>query len=263
MSSLDTAAAVLRLMSGLHRAASVTEVAAGLALPKSTVSRLLRHMAEAGLLERDPASLLYRPGLLLLEAGRLACHDAPLCDRLEAALGDLTQLTGHTGYISVLDGSDVIVLRVSPGTQALRLVTFPGHRSPAWATSTGRALLARLDDAAVAERLATVRYELPANAPRSLADVLDRLAPIRRDRFAVALDETLEGTGSVSAAILDPGAGSGLAFCLSFPRRGAEETRAEIGRLAHLLIKKAESIGRVIGDEFWAAPAQPDLNTAG
>lgn len=252
MSSLDTAATVLRLMAALGHEATVTDVSTRLDLPKSSVSRLLKHMSEAGLLERDPASRSYRPSLLLLEVGRLACHDAPLCDRMEAALRELTQLTGHTGYISVLEGSDVIVLRVSPGTQALRLVTFPGHRSPAWATSTGRALLARMDDAAVAARLAPVRYDLPPNAPQSLDDVLRRLARIRLDRFAVALDETLEGTGSVSAALVDPATGSGLAFCLSFPRRSGEEARAEIHRLSELLTLKADAIGRAIGDPLWA-----------
>ncbi len=252
MSSLDTAASVLRLIARLERETTVTEVAARLDLPKSSISRLLKHMGDAGLLERDPATLSYRPSLLLLEVGRLAYHDAPLCDRMEAALRDLTQLTGHTGYISVLEGSDVIVLRVSPGTHALRLVTFPGYRSPAWATSTGRALLARLDDAAVAERLAGVRYELSSNAPRSLAEVLQRLARIRRERVAVAVEETMEGTGSVSAALLDPATRSALALCLSFPLRGRGEADAEVRRMAELITKKAESVGRACGDPQWS-----------
>jgi IclR family transcriptional regulator, KDG regulon repressor len=249
MSILQGTADVLRLISRLQRGVTMSDVVEHLGLPKSTASRMLKQLGEYGFLERDPQTLAYKPGLLLLEVAHLVHRTSSLSAHIEAALAELCQATGHTGYLSVLDGRDVLVLRVVPGTHALRLMTNPGTRSPAWATSTGRALLARLDDAALERDFSTNLEAGSAASPKTFPALLAQIELIRRRHWAVAVDEAVPGVGSVSCAVCDPQTGESAAFCLTFPLGMANA--AEIERLAGLLTGQASRIGRTVGDAHW------------
>lgn len=251
MSILDSATSVLRLFARSEHDLTVTDIVAGLNLPKSSASRLLKQMMECGLLERDAQTLAYRPALLLLEVSHQVRATAPLLRRMEQALEALVHESGHTGYISVLDetGTSVVVLRVHHGTHPLRVVTWPGHRSPAVATSTGRALLARLDDTVIDARFAALLPAASPNSPQDLAGLHASLQRIRQQGWASAQDEALPGVGSLSCAVADPASGETLAFCLSFPA-GPDQADG-IDSLAERLTGHARAIGRAIGDPFW------------
>ncbi|CAM3751740.1 IclR family transcriptional regulator [Bordetella sputigena] len=260
MSVLENATRVLRVLAQHGGEVSMTEIVAHLGLPKSSSSRLLKQMLESGLLERDPATLKYRPALLLLEVAHQARGSTPLIRRLEQALESLVADTGHTGYISVLDENrrDVVVLRAFHGSHPLRVVTQPGYRLPAYASSTGRALLARLDgDAARQAHPAATHphaHVLP-HAPRDAVALAAQLDEVRARGWAWALDESLAGVGSVSATVADPQSGETLAFCLSFP--ASLNRPGFIDALAHRLVGYVAAIGRAAGDAFWQTRA-PD-----
>lgn len=251
MSILDGATDVLQLLARSERDLTVTDLVNELAWPKSSASRLLKQMMGCGLLERDAQTLAYRPSLLILEVSHRVRASTPLLKRMEQALESLVHATGHTGYISVMDetGTDVIVLRVHHGTHPLRVVTWPGHRSPAITTSTGRALLARLDKKVIDDRFAAQFSTVSLNSPQSLADLQLRLQQIQHQGWALAQDEALQGVGSLSCSVSDPNSGETLAFCLSFPASlGQPEF---IDSLVERLVGHAHSIGRTTGDSFW------------
>lgn len=134
MTTLENAAAVLKLFSkqGIsqgHPGLSFSDVVENLKLPKSTVSRLLMTMETQGLLERDPDSRLYRIGKLLLA---VSSHylSAPLVDLASPYMTQLSQLTQCTGYISMLEGRDIMVMRMFPGRTYLQVVTPAGSLCP-------------------------------------------------------------------------------------------------------------------------------------
>ncbi|KND59111.1 Transcriptional regulator, IclR family [Candidatus Burkholderia verschuerenii] len=196
MSILDTATTVLRLMAQEQRELSMIDLVDRLDMPKSTASRVLKQMTETGLLERDKKSLAYRPSMLLLELSHLVRSASPLIDMCAQALETLCAQYGHTGYVSVLEGNDVVVLRVRPGSLAFRAMTNPGHRSASWATSTGRALLASESDDVI-----RARFPLglrPANAPDSAdsPQIDDARAPTRGPATLDALIGEIDVTRS-------------------------------------------------------------------
>ena len=99
-------------------------------------------------------------------------------------LARIVKATGHTGYVAMLDGGDVLGLRMRPGSKPLRVVTSPGDRLPAFCSSTGRALLARLDDATV-RALYSVGLQPPSpNAPQTVDDLPGLLAGEKVERQA-------------------------------------------------------------------------------
>ena len=184
MSILSSAADVLRCFSTSRRDLTVTDLVLLLGMPKSNASRLLRAMRDEGILETVGDSKRYRPSLLLNRIGSLYRLAAPLIERSDAAVRRISDEFGHAGYVSVRRGADIVGVTVHPGRHALRVVTSIGDHIPAFASSTGRALLARLPDNQI-RALYPAGFTAPSEtAPRDAADLLARIAIVRRTGFA-------------------------------------------------------------------------------
>jgi DNA-binding IclR family transcriptional regulator len=217
LSILLAAADVLRCFSSTRHDVTVTDLVALLDMPKSNASRLLRTMRDAGLLETVGDSKRYRPSVLLHQAGQVYRFSASLIDRADAVVARVSAEIGHTGYISVRQGTDIIGVTAHPGRHALRVVTAIGDRIAAFASSTGRALLARLPDDEI-RRLYAGGFAPPsATAPQSFDELFARLAAERARGYAESEDEAVRGVGAISVAVGDPVSGDEVALCISFP----------------------------------------------
>lgn len=255
MSTLENAAAVLRLFASDRLELTVTDAARALNLPKSSVSRLLKSMRAAGLLTGAGAAPRYRLGNMLVEIVQTHRQNSALMDLADNELRAVCAATRHTGYISILDAADVLVLRMHPGREALRVVTPLGSRAAAFATANGRALLARLDDAQV-RALHPRRLRPPSpNAPHAMPDLLQQLAQTRRNGWCEAIDEAIPSVHSIAVAVADAANEETLAFCLSFPVGQASEI--ELRRMVRMVTDAARRIAERIGDRFWLSlPAE-------
>jgi DNA-binding IclR family transcriptional regulator len=217
MSILLSAADVLRCFTNTRHDVTVTDLVALLDMPKSNASRLLRSMRDAGLLETVGESKRYRPSLLLHQAGHVYRFAASLIDRADAIVARVSAGIGHTGYISVRRGADIVGVTAHPGHHALRVVTAIGDRLPSFASSTGRALLARLSDDEV-RKLYPEGFTPPSpTAPQNFDDLFARLATTRAEGFAESHDEAVRGVHAISVAVGDPVSGDEAALCISFP----------------------------------------------
>lgn len=247
MSILETTANILKLMVELQGSVRVSDVIHHLKMPKSTASRVMSQLESYGYLEKDEAQGTFLPGPLVLSAAHLVSRQLTLSDHVDTALRSLCERTGYTGYISMLDNQEILVLRVIHGRQALPVVTWPGSRSPAWGTSTGRALLARFTDTQLhdffASPLVISQLSGTSHAPSSLVAAV---AHTRDNGYASAVNESVTDIASVSCAVGDPATGEAVAFCLSFPQTLA--TPEELERIATLLKETALSIARKTGD---------------
>ena len=229
---------------------SVTDVCLHLGMPKSTASRLLKAMREQGLLSRSENSTRYKVGNLLFEIARLYRLSSPLIEVVDEAVKALCRETGHTGYISILDGADVLVIRMHQGSHALRVFTPLGHRAAAFATANGRALLARLPDERVLALHAEGIVAPSPSAPQDIDSLLAALGRVRRQGWEEASDEAIPGVGSVAASVTDTETGETLAFCLSFPDSNVPTSDRE--QIAALVTAAARRIASRFGDPFFS-----------
>src|SRR5471032_385310 len=253
MTTLENASAVLTLFSEQgsrqgHPGLSFTEVVEHLKLPKSTASRLLMTMETQGLLERDPDSRLYRIGKLILS---VASHylSAPLVDAASPYMTQLGQLTQCTGYISMLTGRDIMVMRMFPGRTYLQVVTPAGSLLPAHETAIGRAILARYTDDEVRERYRGEYQVKSANSPKSIDLLLVRLAEIRQNGLSFANNETLQGISSLATSIFNKHRNEivGLGLSFSSPAEGKGIPEGIKDGLTAVTRKIAEKLG----DDDW------------
>ncbi|MFE3515200.1 IclR family transcriptional regulator [Streptomyces sp. NPDC059166] len=255
MSSLVKAKDVLRLMSRMRRDLTVMDIANGLGLPKSSVSRTLSLMAEQEFLERDPVTRAYRPGALVMEASYhfRAARSARML--LEEELGKLVDEIGYTGYVVMLDGSESLVIHMRTGRAGtLQAYTPVGTRAPAYATSMGRAQLSHLTDAEALDRVGTT-FEPIGEAPRDQAELCGQLADIRVRGWAFSHDEFVLDVAGTASAVRDPGTGQILGIGLAFPARDRND--ALVARCGAAVRDAASRVGRHIGDPSWLAFEAP------
>ncbi len=217
MTTLSSAADVLRCLSADRPHLTVTTTAELLGVPKSTASRLLRAMQEAGFLETIGGSKKYRPGLLLYEAGRLYRDSSSLIERAAAVIARISGATGHTGYVSKREGRDMVAVTDHPGTNALRVSSSIGRRLEAFASATGRTLLARMSDEDVRKLYSGPLMPPSPTAPQSIDELLARLATVRRQGFAESHDESNRGVGAIAVAVGDPEHGEVVSLCIVYP----------------------------------------------
>lgn len=252
--SLANAAAVLHWLKNDRHDVAVGELATAMGWPKSSTSRLLSQMQKLGLLERDPVTRRYRVGLMMLELGRHYRAGEPLVEAADAELVELTRRTGHSTGISLLDGINVVVLRSRPGTHPLRVVTPPGTRGPAWANSTGRMLLARLDDAEIARRFTPFPTLPGSNAPATLEKLMQRIARARAQGWDESQDESLPGISGVSIAIDDPHGAPSFAIYVAFS--SMQVSRAERRELVPMLFEIEARLRAKFGTTPYLSPDQ-------
>jgi DNA-binding IclR family transcriptional regulator len=247
VTTLQSVAAVLRCFSEERTELTVTDVAALLPAPKSTVSRLLRAMRDAGLIESVGETKRYRPGLMLFEAGHVYRRASSLVARADEVVKAVSAQVGHSGYVSIRAGLDVVGLTYHPGSHVLRVATPIGRRLAAFASATGRTLLARLGDDEVKALYPTFPTPPSPNAPQSVEELLARLAKVRRERFAESNDEANRGVAAIAVAVGDPETREAVSLCVTCP--SSTITPGERDAIIKGLLTGAKTIAAILGDD--------------
>jgi DNA-binding IclR family transcriptional regulator len=246
MSALTNAIEILRCFSTKRPDLSFADVQVLTGKPKSSTSRLLRSLRDCGLLEQDPHTRRYRPGLLTFELGRLHRAHDDLIALAERELRDVCARTGHTGYIAVLDGYEQVVLRIVPGSNPLRVVNPPGQRTAAIITSNGRAMLARLSDEDIRARVPRDYPKVPRNSPQDFEQLMMRLNQIRSTGISEAADEAIDGVGSQGFALASGETGELIGIAISYSVQAT--TEIERANLRREIAATADKLRGITGD---------------
>ena len=150
--SVDRALTILEILARSGEC-GVTEIAAALAVHKSTAFRLVTTLEQHGLVEQVEGRGKYRlgVGLLRLAGATSARLDVvqearPLCKQLAAA-------TGETVNLATLSGNSALYLDQVAGSSALQSHNWVGQHIPLHATSNGKVLMAWLSDAELSDLL--------------------------------------------------------------------------------------------------------------
>jgi IclR family pca regulon transcriptional regulator len=111
----------------------------------------------------------------------------------------------ETSSVTVLDHDEVVYVARVHGFRILTVSIAVGTRFPAYATSTGRILLAGLDADELAAYLArTDLRSLTAGTVTDVGRLAEEIARVRRRGWTIADQELEPGLRSVAAPIRDP-----------------------------------------------------------
>jgi DNA-binding IclR family transcriptional regulator len=211
--TVDRALTVLGYFSATEPELSSSEIGSRLGLHQTTAYRLLSTMEQAGYVERDGRTGLYRLGLKLVELAGLKLNQMDLCRHAQPELDALRDTLNLNANLAVLDHGDVCHLAYAVRPDVPHTYTLLGRKSVAHCTALGKVLLAFRPRDEVHRTIATYGWR-PYTA-RSLADfesldrVLDEIASRgyavddreRRHDITCAAAPVLDRTGTVVAAL--------------------------------------------------------------
>lgn len=123
---------------------SLAEISARVALPKPTTFRLLQTLSQRSLVQQDPVTRTYYPGIKIFEWANAVTRKMDLRTQALPELRELSQRTNETVHLAMLDDGDMIYIDKEESQQTIRMFSAIGKRGPAYCTGVGKALLAYL-----------------------------------------------------------------------------------------------------------------------
>ena len=200
--SLERAIRLLHAVSHRPTGASASELARDIDLPRSTVARTLRTLADSGFVEEAADGSGWVIGYELVRLGQVGDPNRRLVEIAQPALNRLRDATGESVSLAVLRGpTDMdIVVQLDP-ERHVGVASWVGREVPLHASSAGKLVLAEL---AEDELEAWLTEPLQAFTERTIVDrqaVRAELARIRRQGWAELVDELEDGLSAISAPI--------------------------------------------------------------
>ncbi|RBI68397.1 hypothetical protein DQW77_16540 [Roseovarius sp. TE539] len=247
MKTLENATSALSIISESIEPVSVAEIGKRLGLPRSSASRLMASLRNGNLVEQDPQTRLYGPGLLAWQLGARYQPSGYDSDLLAEALISLSQATGFTCWMAVLDRTDVVLLRQHLGRTPAQFSVRLGQTLPAHATAVGKALLSRLPDAAIEQLFdETLAKETPQTFDRR-TQLIEDIRTVRDRGYALSRQEVFPGVMAVGGSLYGTISNFPVGLSLSFPTHlgNAED-------VAKLLTDELRRVGCELGDSFWS-----------
>jgi DNA-binding IclR family transcriptional regulator len=184
------------------RPAGVTELAARLGLPKSTVFRLLATLEAVGAVERvEGARWRVGPGVAALAWG--ASAERSLASLARSVLVSLVEDLGEAAGLALPDGYTVHYVDQVESDSPVQVRDWTGSRAPLHAAPSGLVLLAEWPEEAVAGYLARDLERLTPETLVEPAAIRTRIAEVRAQGCAWGLGEFAEGINSVAAPVRD------------------------------------------------------------
>jgi IclR family transcriptional regulator, pca regulon regulatory protein len=205
--SLERGLAILSSFRDGRALVGISDLGRELGLSRSTAHRYVATLAALGYLQQDAPTKKYRLGPRVLDLGFSAINSMELREVAAPHLRDLSDSTGFTVNMAILDDLDIVyVERVRSGQARQREIDLNLHvgaRLPAYCTSLGKVLLAYLPADDQRDRLA--RTTFTRRGPNTLttrAGFAAELRKIRSQGFSINNEELAYGLRSIAAPVI-------------------------------------------------------------
>jgi IclR family transcriptional regulator, KDG regulon repressor len=223
---------------------TLAQLAAEVPTAKSTTHRYVVTLLELGVLRRDGIGRL-QLGLKLVELAGALLDGDNLRTVAEPVLHDLVARTGETVHLGVpADGHIVYIAKVE-SPQSVRLVSRIGARVALHCSAMGKALMARLDGAALQEALDRPR---PVRTMHTITAADALLAELDKVRAAgVAIDDEENELGVRCIGTVIHGARELPIGAISVSAPATRMTHERCAEIAPVVIAAADEIARRMG----------------
>ena len=171
--------------------------------PKATLYRFLQTLTHQGMLQVDPDTGTYSPGMRLVRLAHSAWAQSSLAPIARPWIDSLAATTGETVHLAQLDSGQVLYVDKRNAAKPVDMFAQAGKVGPAYCTGVGKAMLAYLpEDQLVA---AIARQSFFRHTPHTLASpeaLRTELAEIRKRGHAFDREEHEPGIICCAVPIL-------------------------------------------------------------
>lgn len=202
---------------------TLAEVADATGLSRAGARRILLTLQYLGYVASEGRSFRLTPRILDLGYAYLSTQ--PLWHLAMPVLRDVTEKTGESCSITMLDDTDIVYIVRNAAYKIMSVNLAVGSRLPAWASAMGRVLLAGLSDAEVDAVL--MKSEIKAHTPHTVTDyklVKAAIQQVRIDGYSMVSQELEESLQAIAVPIIDRAGKVVAAINISsFPTEGSRK----------------------------------------
>lgn len=250
INTVYNAMAILKLFSQEKPEWGISELAHHLNLNISHTKRLVKTLENEGFLQRNKASRRYRLGLATLSICGVITSTMEIHREAQPILEEVVQRTQEAVHLGILEGTDIVYLNKMDGPHPVRLVSYTGKKLPSYCTGCGKVLLAYKNKKAQAELLQSIEHQgiepLGPNTVRSVEELKRQLEQIKREGYAICIDELHEGVVSIAAPVFDYTEQAIASISVTGPTHRVS-TEAIIGKYKDIIVAAAHKISERLG----------------
>jgi IclR family transcriptional regulator, pca regulon regulatory protein len=204
--SLERGLAILAAFRSDRPRLGISELGREVGLTRSTTHRYVATLTSLGYLQQDPETKKYALGPRVVDLGFSALNSMELRDIPEPHLQQLSDETGHTVNMAILDGAHIVyIVRCRSSSVAQREIDLNLHVGallPAYCTSMGKVLLAHLPEGERRAALASTDFARRGPNTITTAATLEKeLVHVRCSGFALNDEELAYGLRSIAMPI--------------------------------------------------------------
>lgn len=239
--SVDRAVRILFALQGARRM-TLSELAAELGLPVTTVHGIVRTLVAHGVVVQEGGGGRYRLGPAVLRMGNVYLDTLDLRARSLTWAHDLAHRTGLAVRVGVLLGSDVVVIHHEPRPDGSRQMPETGIEIPSHASALGKSILAFMPSDSWPADLHSMTAETITATPA----LADHLIAVTATGLAFECDEAVLGESGIAGAVFDrTGVVGSVGVVVPTTDWPADESVIEAVRTT------ARTISRELGSSRW------------
>jgi IclR family acetate operon transcriptional repressor len=182
---------------------SMTQIAEQVGIHKSTVHRLLATLENKRFVQRNHDTGMYQLGIRLLQMAYLTLEQNDMRRVAAPFLQSLGEQYQENIHLAVLDDTDVVFMYIIESPQRVKLAAAIGQRLPAFATASGKAILAFMPEKMVRRILDRGMPQLTPHTLVSPSRFLGDIDSIKEQGFAISEQEYEEEINAIAAPIFD------------------------------------------------------------
>lgn len=233
---------ILETLAAAAKGYGVTELATKLSLTKSNTFRLLQSLCTLGYV-RQTEDKIYVATTKVWKVGLLVMEQFEVRDFAGPEMQQLSEQTGETIYLAVLDGTSLLYVDKIEGTQPIRTWTPKGGNVPIYSVGTGKALLAYNYENLRNSVIGTL--EPYTEKTITTAERLDEeMAKVRKTGVAIDWGEYRKQVYSIGAPIFGPNREAIAAIGVSVP--AAHCTKKDVKQICDFVVDAADAISKKI-----------------
>jgi len=217
IASVDSALRLLLMLAELPRL-RIADASRELGVARSTAHRLIKMLEYHGFARQDPDSKAYLAGPVLVNIGLQTVRGIDIRTVARPLLETLAQTVSETVNLAVLQGDEILILDSVESPRSIRIGSRTGRVMPAYASASGRALLATMSDERIREIYAEQRLPTLTKGTISSRKRLEaELAETRARGYAVQRGELEPDVAAIAAAVQDSRGQASFSITVAVP----------------------------------------------
>ena len=231
--SLARGLAILERLAGAESGVALTDLAQRVGLSPSTTHRLLGTMEKIGFVLQAGDLGLWSIGVKAFIVGSAFVENRDLIAIAHPFLRRLMEQSGETTNLAILDTGEAVFLDQVQCREMMRMLARLGSRAPLHASGVGKALLAAMSDAEVAEILHKRGLpHLTVNTIDTPEELRVALRDIRRVGYAYDDEEHALGLRCLASSVHNEHSEPLAAVSIAGPKSRISDDRvAELGAI--------------------------------